>query len=453
MNSTQILQLLETIAQSPKKTDKERLLREAACPELERVLKYSYDPTVNYYIKKVPSVSIGTRNFEPTTFDVLDMLSYREVTGNAALEALTAELATLNLQSQELLTRIIKRDLRCGINDSTINKVFPKLIPTYPYMRCNLLTKVDTSSWDWDAGNLSQIKMDGMFCNISVYQDEVVLQSRQGTVLPQEELQNIVNHVQTCCEVGYQYHGELVVVDEQRNILPREIGNGIMNSVAKGGKMPEGNFVRFVVWDKVELEVINGLKKCKTPYVERIKQLLSIPQNNSLKVVETKRVFSLEHAYQHYQDALSRGCEGTVLKNRNMLWKNGTSKDQLKLKLEVDVDLEIIGFTEGKGKFASTFGSVMMQTRDGLLRTDVSGISDDMRLYIHLNRDKLLGTIATVRGNDVTKSEPASLYLPRIVELREDKSVADSLQEVIDQFENAKCGAERSEVSSNTGKA
>ncbi len=438
MNSTQILQLLETIAQSPKKTDKERLLREATCPELERVFKAAYDPNLNYYIKKVPSVPVGVLNF--TNWLLLDQLANRVVTGNAALEALTAELASLNLESQELLTRIIKRDLRCGINDSTINKVFPKLIPTYPYMRCNLLTKVDTSSWDWENGNISQIKMDGMFCNISVYQDEIVLQSRQGTVLPQEELQALVNYVSDNCEVGYQYHGELIVLDESQNVLPREIGNGIMNSVAKGGTLPEGYFVRFVVWDVVELDVINGLKKCETPYIKRVRSLYNLPPSQYFKVVETKRVFSLEHAYQHYQDALSRGCEGTVLKNRNMLWKNGTSKDQLKLKLEVDVDLEIIGFTEGKGKFANTFGSVMMQTRDGLLRTDVSGISDDMRLHIHLNRDKLLGTIATVRGNDVTKSEPASLYLPRIVELREDKSVADSLQEVIEQFENAKLG-------------
>jgi hypothetical protein len=42
MTSTEILQLLETIAQSPKKTDKERLLREATCDDLARVLNVQH---------------------------------------------------------------------------------------------------------------------------------------------------------------------------------------------------------------------------------------------------------------------------------------------------------------------------------------------------------------------------------------------------------------------------
>ena len=439
MNSTEILQLLETIAQSPKKTDKERLLREAACDDLARVLKAAYDPTLNYYIKRVPSTPTGELDFTINTWLLLDQLSTRVFTGNEALNMLKIELESLNLPPQELLTRIIKRDLRCGINDSTINKVFPKLIPTFPYMRCELLSKVDTSLWDWSDGHASQIKMDGMFCNVSVYDTDVVFQSRQGTVLPQEELQPLVEHILTYCKSGFQYHGELLVL-KNGDILPREIGNGIMNSVAKGGALPEDHVIQFVVWDAVPIKVIEGLEKCKTPYSERVKHLYNLEQEEVFKVVETKRVFNLEQAFQHYRDALARGCEGTILKNRAMLWKNGTSKDQLKLKLAVDVDLEIIGFNEGKGKFSSTFGSIAMQSRDGLLKVDVSGMSDDLRLQIHLSRDKVVGMVGTVTANDITKSSPASLYLPRLSELRTDKTIADSLEEIIDQFENAKMG-------------
>lgn len=129
-----------------------------------------------------------------------------------------------------------------------------------------------------------------------------------------------------------------------------------------------------------------------------------------------------------------------MLKCPSLMWKDHKTTKGCKLKLAVDVDLEITGFTEGRGKNASTFGAISMQTCDGLLKVDVSGMSDETRLYVHMNRDKLLGTIATVCANDVTKIEPASLSLPRLVEFRKDKTIADSLQQVIEQFDNAKQG-------------
>jgi hypothetical protein len=67
-------------------------------------------------------------------------------------------------------------------------------------------------------------------------------------------------------------------------------------------------------------------------------------------------------------------------------------------------------------------------------------MSDDLRMYAHLHRDELLDTIATVKANDITKSVPASLYLPRLVEFRLDKAEADSFDRIAEQRENAKRG-------------
>lgn len=438
MNSKQLYTLIETIAAASKKTDKERLLREADCPELREILVATYDPTLNYYIKKIPSVVNGDKNFCDSGRELLWALSSRRVTGHEAQNALAQYLGTLNIESKELLTRIIRRDLRAGFSVATINKVFPKLLKEVPYMRCSLLSKVDTSKWDWSEGHISQIKMDGMFCNLTVTDDGYVsLTSRQGSEFPSEEF---VDTIENNFERGYQYHGELLIVKFDGTVLPREIGNGILNSVLKGGSIPAQHYPKFVAWDMVELDVIQGELKSTKPYVDRFKQLCSIPKSESFDTVETKRVFSLEQAFEHYRDALSRGLEGTIIKNKDALWRDGTSREQLKLKLEVDVDLEIIGFTRGNGKNADTFGSVETATRDRLLKVDVSGFSDEMRLYIHLHRDELLGTIMTVRGNEIMYGRVASLFLPRFCELRGDKTVADSFAEVVEQFENAKKG-------------
>lgn len=440
LNSTEIYHLIETIAASPKKGDKERLLRETACPELERVLKAAYDPTINYYIKKVPGVAYCGAIFEQETWSLLNALSKRTITGSLAYNALELELSHLNLESQELVTRIIKRDLRCGISASTINKVFPKLIPEYPYMQYSLFKKIKPDSLSWKDGVYVQIKMDGLYMSVDYYKDgSIVGLSRQGSEMPEDYFANIFNHIKANFESGYQYHGEVLVLCDGE-VLPREIGNGIANSIQKGGVLPEGDSLKFVVWDMVKLEVIQGNETCCQPYKERFTNLSVFTYNDSVSLVKTIVVHSLQDAFKVYQKALARGEEGVMLKSSDLMWKDHKTTKGCKIKLEVDVDLEIIGFTEGRGKNASTFGSISMQTRDGLLKVDVSGMSDELRLYVHLNRDKLLGTIATVCANDVTKTEPASLFLPKLVELRSDKVVADSLEEVVEQFENAKLG-------------
>ena len=192
--------------------------------------------------------------------------------------------------------------------------------------------------------------------------------------------------------------------------------------------------------DMVELDVVEGHKKCSTPYRERYTRLCKVPYTDCFAVGETRIIHNLDEAYQHYRELLEQGQEGSIIKNPNMLWRDGTSKEQLKLKLEFEVDLKITGFTQGNGKNANTFGSISMESSDGLLKVDVSGMSDDLRMYAHLHRDELLDTIATVKANDITKSSPASLYLPRLSEFRLDKTEADSFDQIVEQREAAKRG-------------
>ncbi len=102
-----------------------------------------------------------------------------------------------------------------------------------------------------------------------------------------------------------------------------------------------------------------------------------------------------------------------------------------------------MGFREGTpGKrTADTFGSVICRTSDDLLEVAVSGFKRDLEKYLNENRDSALHMIMAVRANEVSKptdSNPLhSLYHPRVVELRKDKDTADTLQQVIDQFEAA----------------
>ena len=167
----------------------------------------------------------------------------------------------------------------------------------------------------------------------------------------------------------------------------------------------------------------------------------ALTERRDVQLIETKLVFSWDEAFDHYLQFVEQGLEGTIIKHPDALWRDGTSKEQVKLKLEVDVDLEIVGFTEGKGKNEKLFGSITCRSSDGLLEVNASGFSDNLRESIFDCKDKLYGTIMTVKSNNImppTSSNPYySLFLPRFVEFRDDKTEADSLQQIQDQFDSA----------------
>lgn len=442
-----ILQILNELAATNSRNEKIDILKKNKDNnELKEVIFAALDPRTQYYIKKIPGYA--PEEFGPIALDwalkEIKRFSKRELTGNAAIEHLSYILSHMSEDNAEVVERIIQRDLKCGVNDSTVNKVWKNLIPEYPYMRCCLPKDAKLDKWNWKKGIFSEIKADGMFVNINHDPDgNVELMSRSGSVMPNEPFTKLIESIQNTIKKNTQTHGELLV-RKSGEILPREIGNGILTSVLKGGQFEADEEPLVEIWDQIPY----GTDSDSRPYSERYDNILSqCIDIHNIRVIETKIVYSMEEALEHYSDALSRGLEGTIIKNPDGVWKNGTSKDQVKMKLEVDVDLKIVGFIPGKGKNESTFGSITCESSEGLLSVNVSGFKEKKqrgimtREEIWNNRDKLMGTIMTVRANAIMKptksNDRYSLFLPRFVEFRNDKTDADSMNRVQEQFDNA----------------
>ena len=81
-------------------------------------------------------------------------------------------------------------------------------------------------------------------------------------------------------------------------------------------------------------------------------------------------------------------------------------------------------------------GSLICATSDRLVEVSISGFSDELRQWITDNIDSLIGKIVTVLYNERISSKDKnragvdSLFLPRFVEFRNDKSVANSSKEI-----------------------
>lgn len=230
----------------------------------------------------------------------------------------------------------------------------------------------------------------------------------------------------------------------------REIGNGIVNAVVNGSAPDKGYELFVQLWDQIPLAAVASKGRYTVGYKQRLVSLMTqlvrqAHKNLYVRLIDTKLVNSLAEAYAHSSKLMGEGKEGTILKKADAIWRDGTSKEQIKLKLEVDVDLEIEGIAEGRAgtKNEGRPGAFNCKTLCGGLKVDVAIKNEELRDRVEKNSDDFIGKIIAVRANQVlapsASNELHSLFLPRMVEAgyRIDKAVADSLDQVKAQFASA----------------
>lgn len=433
-----VVSTIQQLSATSSRTDKIAILKKAD-KLFQRFLVAAYDPVVSFGVIQMPDVHGDQDTLETVSGFILDELlpnlASRELSGKAAQTAIERVLLKLKAEDADVLRNVIRKDLRCGINTGTINAAINGLIFEPPYMRCSLKDKSNMKKWDWSEGIFSQTKADGMFINAIVGVDGVQWMTRNGQTFPEGSLGKVLNsEAPRVLKPNHVYMGELLVIDGL-TVLPREVGNGALNSVLKGGSFEPDQQPILKVWDVVSVDEWRA-GSSNHVYNLRLGACKLIPESQVISVIDTRVVYDMQDAMAHYRELVANGEEGTILKHPDLLWKDGTSKDAVKLKVEADVDLLVVGFEQGRGKFADMVGSLTCETADGGIRVNVSGFTDGMRKHITENVDQWIGNkVITVRANDIMEADPvSSLFLPRFVEVREDKDTPDTTAKVFEIF-------------------
>lgn len=463
MRPDEIFDLIEHVAATSSKNDKQALVTAAAkaSPLFCTVLQATYNPLVSYGVRPARPVGpFGTAELDEASWEVIEGLRQRALTGQAADDAIAAEFARLTEKSANLLWRIIRKDLRAGFSESTCNKAHKGLLPEFPYQRCCLPKDAKLDEFDWTRGVFSQEKADGMFANLNVEACGVVtLVSRQGSEFPMEAFESLAEEARRRLAPDTQSHGELLV-ERDGVVLAREVGNGILNSVLSGGQFGPGERPTYLIWDQIPLAAVQPKGKHAVEYVRRLANILSQLRSEPskdvhIKLIPTRKVHSLADAYAHAAELMRAGKEGTVIKNPSAHWKDGTSKEQVKLKLEFEVDLEVESIVMGREgtKNEGRPGSLRCKSSCGQLRVDVTVKNEALREAIEHDDADFIGRIWAVTANDIMAPSDEtdgfhSLFLPRMTEAnyRKDKTVADSLQRCLDQKQAAIFGASLKEA-------
>lgn len=421
------------------------LTKYMADPAFQSVLRMMLNPFMTFGVTKVQEHHTDHTTFGGNEVPLADFqlvmlqLANRVVTGQDAAEALTC--FTANGVPVELLTRILNKETGAGFGVAAVNKISKDFIPTFPYMRCTRSSDVK-KELDYSKGRIIQVKEDGMFANCDHEEHgHVQMRTRQGTNINMNFFPHLKTAVRELLKPGTQTHGELVVF-KNAVAMPRAEGNGLINSVIGGtAQFAEDEKVYFIVWDQIPLSAVKAKVKYTVPYKTRFAPLQALDDMGYVRCIEYTVAYSKEEQRAFFKQIVSRGGEGDVDKDPDMIWEDGTSKGQIKHKMEAQATLRIKGFREGRNKHAGTFGSIIGESEDGLLEAAVSGMSDKDRESIWKRRDELIGTFMDVKFNIVTSPSPSnekhSLFLPRFDKLRPDLTEADTLDGVKSNYDLA----------------
>lgn len=403
---------------------------------LREVVRLALDPFTQFYIRKIPVYETVTdpNSEHQTSLEMalqnLFYLSSRQVTGNAAIEQLRYMLAALPADDAKVLERIIAKDLKCGVDISTANKVWSGLIAEYPCMLCSpfeqkLVDKIKFPAY-------AQMKMDGMRFNAIVREGKCEFRSRNGKeILLLGNLEQ--EFISLAGNVDCVFDGELLVMDDMTmQFMDRQTGNGILNKANKGTISPEDAAkVHASVWDVIPYVLFSD-GYCQTPYAKRFSSLeimvnKQAPKDKKIWAVTSTIVQTYREAFVIFEQYLSEGYEGIILKDGSGVWEDKRSKTQIKFKGELECDLKIVAVEEGKGKAAGMLGAIVCESADGIVKVSVgSGFSDLQRKNYWA--ENLVDRIVAIKYNSriTNKQGEASLFLPVFIELRDDKDVADS---------------------------
>ena len=275
----------------------------------------------------------------------------------------------------------------------------------------------------------AQLKMDGMRFNAIVKDGKCEFRSRNG-----KEIQLLGNLETEFVEMSngqdLVFDGELLVSDKGM-ILDRQTGNGILNKAVKGTiSIDEAQKVHATVWDVISYDTFKS-GTGKIAYHVRFSQLCNMSLPRKVRLVESKVVNSFDEAQEIFEEYLAQGQEGIILKDMTGVWEDKRVKTQVKFKAELDCDLRVVGIQPGTGKYEGLVGALLCESEDGVVKVDVgSGLSDFDRK--DFTKNSPIGKIAAVVYNARIKNKQGeeSLFLPRLIEIREDKNIADSSKKI-----------------------
>ncbi len=378
-----------------------------------KVTTYILDSSKKFNISRLKGGMIVHEDTNMGIFDFLDYMDSKR--GATASDRATLHGLTKGSEAKYILVnKILRGKTDAGFTEKTVEKLYPGLIPYFPYMRCKGIGHLKNIVFPC----FSQLKADGMYHE----RFDNVFRTRNGKRMDFSLVDT--DQIDTSQPHQFSLMGECTMMNEDGSaVMDRRDSNAIINkSQYSDLSAEEAVRIDTVYWD---VDYGDSL----ATYAERWNFLQTLGVN----LIECRVVRDMDEAWEHYDEVRELDLEGTILKNFKGTRKDGNSPDEIKLKATLECELEVIGFVPGKDKYEGLIGSLICQSSCGGVLTDVGmGLSDKDRQQ---SSDYWMHKIITGRFNEVSKSKAKDTYAlshARLIDIRENKTEADDLGYILE---------------------
>ena len=460
-------EVFRQVQQHPGKNDKVRILKENDTPQLRTMLYLAYNRFMTYRVKQIDA----PRTFNVVQPDIteelnllLTMLAKHETRTTEAKNMIRRLLEKCTEEGAYWVSNIITRDLKIGIDESTINKAFPGLVPVFDVQLAHPIYSGGKNPVNrWPSLRYPVVveeKLDGVRCIATVRDGKVIFQSREGhefddrgvfaaEVLKLRPGTNFVLDGEVIAK-KFNPNSEVAVRNKDKN-WPYEQGKSMLKDTETTAEEVK-EYLGYYVWDVIELDYFESQGKEGNKLSLGARKVLlgtmfsrnSINFNNVIYVPnavakdesEVKGLFQIvrNKGGQQYSCVDKNGKtitytvpkgEGVMVKNPDKEYEFKRSDAVLKVKEFYTCDLRIKNAYEGKpgSKYEGMLGGLELASDCGKITSDCgSGFDDDNRfeLWMQFLRGDLVDKIAEVSYQEITAD--GSLRFPVFQGIRDDKT-------------------------------
>ncbi len=402
--------------------------------------KACYNPYVVFGVKQIPDTVgiVGAENPWQDFNELLVQLSQRRLTGHAARDAI-ADMS-VRFDSEEWNTfcaAVLRRDLRCGISSTTINKICKKTDYEIPVFGCQLATNSEGRP-EMKGIKRLEPKLDGVRMLLMVIPGDegpatTLCFSRNGKQfenfghIEDQIRDNWIKMVRKAAtsnlSMGFVLDGEVIgnsfqeLMRQARRKTDVQAEDSVYNvfDIIPLSSFREGHWNAQL---EKRITILNDMR----PVFDEMASLELLPHI----MVDLDTAAGKDQLERYAQDNVKAGFEGIMIKEMQAPYICKRSTDWMKWKPVCDFDLTVIGIEEGTGKHEGRMGALVCCGIDDGKEISVnvgSGYTDEERQSYWDNKDSVIGRTAVVMADAVTQdaSGSYSLRFPRFKTFRDDK--------------------------------
>ena len=429
-------ELVHKLSLTNSRIEKEQILKEYKDNEdIKYILNFIYNPFIVTGISKKKALKYKDKeinncfSFSMTSASEIEFLEYFKTNNTGRdydLKYLEIYSSRYTKTEKEYLYDIVTKDIKLGIQPTTLNKVFGKNF--IPQFGCMLAQKYfDNPEKLLPQGIEFELttKLDGVRC-LCIYEDRQLpkFYSRQGQIFEGlDELQFEFRGLPS----GHVYDGELLLKNDN-NLDSKDLYRETMKVVSADGVKHN---VIFNAFDMTRLEDFEeGV--CNIPCKERkrvLKERISKYAFQFIKNVDVLYEGIDQSKIIYWLDKItSKGGEGVMINISDAPYECKRTKNLLKVKKFQSADVLVVDMEEGTGQNKGRLGALKIKfigpDNKEYYCSVGSGLTEENRIDFWEHKDKVLNKIIEIGYFEITQNQQGTygLRFPTFKWIREDKT-------------------------------